>query len=509
MARVIGTETEYGISTPSHPELSPIITSTHAVVAYAAMYTKARSRWDFTEEHPLRDLRGYDLKRYATVPVVDPNALGIANVITSAGARFYVDHAHPEYSSPECPDAWTAMVYDAAGDVVLNQASHATQSFTAEGASVLAGHEPCPPLKLYKNNVDGKGASYGSHENYQYSRSTEFDVLAENLIPYFVARIVVIGAGRVGIGPGGKGVGFQISQRADYIDQRISLETTLNRGIINTRDEPHADPDTWGRLHVIVGDANMSHTSNLLKLGMTSLVLDAIEEGVDFTDLSLDHPVAALKTFSHDPSLTASVELKDGRKLTALEILAEYRQRVMAKTATDDKVLAAWDEVIALLSTDPLSAAHLLDWVAKYKLIKGFVDRGISWHDSKLALIDLQYSDIDPDKSLYHALVRKGQMRTLVSAEEISKAATTPPVNSRAQARGLVTDKFGENVVAVNWQTVSLNTSADGAAAKSDSELVHFDIDELAAHCDVLADAKDVSDLLLKLSDAGVTSHRR
>lgn len=480
MARFLGTETEYGISTPEWPELSPIITSTHAVVAYAAMFTKARSRWDFTEEHPLRDMRGFDLKRYQTAPVVDPNAIGVANVVTPAGARFYVDHAHPEYSSPECSNAWDAMVYDAAGDKVLLDAAAAVAALTAQGKSVLANNEPCPPLKLYKNNVDGKGASYGSHENYQYSRDTNFEVLAQALIPFFVSRIVVTGAGRVGVEQDGSEPGFQISQRADYMEQEVTLETTLNRGIINTRDEPHADAEQWGRLHVIVGDANMSQTSNLLKLGMTSMVLDAIEQGVDFSDLKLVSPVEEIKHVSRDLSLTHKLRLVDGREFTALELLAIYRERVKAQAGTDEKVLQAWDEVVALLGDDPLSAAHLLDWVAKYRLIKGFLDRGVALDNPKLALIDLQYTDIDPAKSLYHALVRKGQMRTLVSQDVIDAAATAPPEDSRAYFRGRVTEKFGEDILATNWQMISVREHQVTKGVDTTAHLAHIRFDDVA-----------------------------
>ncbi|STC78085.1 Proteasome accessory factor PafA2 [Corynebacterium minutissimum] len=472
--RVIGTETEYGIATPSNPALSPIVTSTHAVVAYAALHTGARSRWDFREEHPLRDSRGFDLKRYHTVPVVDPNALGVANVVTANGARFYVDHAHPEYSSPECTNAWDAMLYDAAGDLILRRAADAVNELTAQGTSVLAHHDPCPPLKFYKNNVDGKGASYGSHENYQYSRSTDFEDIAQGLIPFFVTRQVVTGAGRVGLGPDGEEPGFQISQRADYIETEISLETTLNRGIINTRDEPHAVAEEFGRLHVIIGDANMSQTSNLLKLGMTSLVLDAIEDGVDFSDLRLADPVAEVQRVSRDLTLSHELVLHDGRRLTALDILSVYRERVTATSAADEKVLAAWDEVVALLADDPLKAANLLDWVAKYRLIKGYLDRGVAPEDPKLALIDLQYTDIDPAKSLHHALVRKGQMRTLVSEEELIHAAENPPSDTRAYLRGRATQKFGEDVLAASWQSLTFRV---GESSGPESGAAHVPLD--------------------------------
>ena len=513
MARFLGTETEYGISTPEWPELSPIITSTHAVVAYAAMFTTARSRWDFTEEHPLRDMRGFDLKRYQTAPVVDPNAIGVANVVTASGARFYVDHAHPEYSSPECSNAWDAMVYDAAGDKVLLDAAAAVAALTEQGRSVLANNEPCPRLKLYKNNVDGKGASYGSHENYQYSRDTDFDVLAQALMPFFVSRIVVTGAGRVGLEQDGSEAGFQISQRADYIEQEITLETTLNRGIINTRDEPHADADKWGRLHVIVGDANMSQTSNLLKLGMSSLVLDAIEAGVDFSDLKLIAPVKEIRQVSRDLQLSHKLKLEDGRELTALEILAIYRERVTAETEVEEKVLSAWDEVVALLADNPMSAAHLVDWVAKYRLIKGFVDRGIPWNNPKLALIDLQYTDIDPERSLYHALVRKGQMRTLIDQGVIDDAAGKPPVDSRAYFRGRVTEKFGQDVLATNWQMISIQEHQDSQGVSTTAHLAHIRFDDVADFNqekvgELIDSSSSVAELIKGLEMQGISVQR-
>lgn len=192
MGRILGTETEYGIATPSDPTLSPIITSTHVVVAFSQ---GQGARWDFSSEHPLRDSRGFDLKRYSFAPVVDPNALGVANVVLENGGRFYVDHAHPEYSSPETTSARQAMVYDVAGDVIVREAVAQVAAFSARNHSILAHHEPCPALKIYKNNVDGKGASYGSHENYLYDRATDFHRMAQSLIPFFVTRQVLIGAG--------------------------------------------------------------------------------------------------------------------------------------------------------------------------------------------------------------------------------------------------------------------------------------------------------------------------
>ena len=507
MDRFIGAETEYGISTPSNPVLSPIVTSTHTVVAYsiARGFGEHRVRWDYELETPLRDIRGFDLRRYHQAPVVDPFSMGVANVFVSNGARFYVDHAHPEYSSPEVNNAWDAMVYDAAGDHILMQAVSDVASFSSQDHSVLGGHPPCPPLKIYKNNVDGKGASYGAHENYRYARDLDFDVLAQALIPFFVCRQVIIGAGRVGLGQHGDKPGFQISQRADYIEQEISLETTLNRGIINTRDEPHTNADNWGRLHVIIGDANMSHSSNFLKFGMTALVLDAIEAGVDFSDLRLAHAVAEVSRVSHDLTLSHKLELVDGRRLSALEVLGVYRDRVAkyATTAKERELLELWDEVMQLLATDPLSTSHILDWTAKLALIRSFETRGLSIDNPKMQLIDLQYSDIDPARSLYHALVNKGRMRTLVSQETLAQAAATPPTNSRAFFRGQMMEKFGEAVLAANWESLIVQASHEDPIRIATTELDGLTQEVIG---ELLDKASTIDEVIAGLERAGVTS---
>lgn len=464
MTTFIGTETEYGIATPSDPALSPIVSSTHAVVAYASTTDQSRARWDFAQESPLKDQRGFDLRRYHTVPVIDPRAIGVANVVVDNGARFYVDHAHPEYSSPETSNALDAVLYDAAGDVILREAVAAVREHTEAGHSILQGHDPCPDVKIYKNNVDGKGASYGSHENYLYSRDVGFEELAAALTPFFVARQVLCGAGRVGLGQESEEVTgvdpetgeerpwFQISQRADYIETTMSLETTLNRGIINTRDESHTSAG-FARLHVINGDATLSHTSTLLKVGTTALVIDAISRGVDFSDLQLAHPVAAFHTVSRDLTVSTPYQLVDGRSLTAIGLLREYAARVEASTAAESQVMDTWTTVMDLLERDPLSTSHLIDWTAKLALCRGFVARGVSWTDPKLQAIDIQYSDIDPRHSLYHALVRKGRMTTLFTDQEIARAAHTPPTDTRAYFRGLLMHNYGHYVTRVNWDT--------------------------------------------------------
>src|ERR1700729_831514 len=310
--RVMGIETEYGISVPGQPGANAMVSSSQVVNAYqAATSARARrARWDFEEENPLRDARGFDLAREtADATQLTDEDLGLANVILTNGARLYVDHAHPEYSAPECTNPLSVVIWDKAGERIMAAAP-------APAATVPGSH----PIHLYKNNTDNKGVSYGTHENYLMRRSTPFADIVKNLTPFFVTRQVFTGAGRVGIGADGRGTGFQLSQRADFFEVEVGLETTLKRPIINTRDEPHADPEKYRRLHVIIGDANMSEGSTYLKLGSTALGLSMIEDRFLGADLAIDGPVAELRAVSHDPTCKHLVPMRDGRKLTAVQI---------------------------------------------------------------------------------------------------------------------------------------------------------------------------------------------
>src|SRR4051794_7321028 len=321
----MGTETEYGISVPGQPSANAMVASSQIVNAYqpSSAARDRRTRWDFEEESPLRDARGFDLSREAST---DPGSaladddLGLANVILTNGARLYVDHAHPEYSCPEVTNPRDVVIWDKAGERVM-----------AEASRRVAQIPTTAPIHLYKNNTDNKGASYGCHENYLMARSTPFADIVRHLTPFFVSRQVVCGAGRVGIGADGRGHGFQVSQRADYFEVEVGLETTLKRPIINTRDEPHADPEKYRRLHVIIGDANLSEISTYLKVGTTALVLSMIEDRFLSTDngsdLAIDGPVGALRAISHDASLKHQVTLRDGRRMTALQVQMEYLEQ--------------------------------------------------------------------------------------------------------------------------------------------------------------------------------------
>ncbi len=459
--RVMGIETEYGVSVPGQPASGAMVASSQVVNGWASGMADGpprarRTRWDFEEENPLRDARGFEVGTSDHTAGEPDDELGLANVILTNGARLYVDHAHPEYSAPEVTTARDAVLWDKAGERIMARA--------AKRALLVPG---TAPILLYKNNTDNKGASYGTHENYLMARRTPFAEIVRHLTPFFVSRQVVTGAGRVGIGQDGRTDGFQLTQRADFFEVEVGLETTLKRPIINTRDEPHADPDKYRRLHVIIGDANLSEVSTYLKVGTTALVLAMIEDGwltQNGIDLSVDGPVTALRAVSHDVSLTHRVTLRDGRSMTALQLQLEYleqaRKHVEDRLGTDAEpetldVLARWESVLDRLATDPMSLSRELDWVAKLSLLEGFRDReGLDWSAPKLHLVDLQYCDVRAEKGLYNRLVARGAMERIVTEDEVQAAIAHPPTDTRAYFRGECLSRYPSEVAAASWDSV-------------------------------------------------------
>ncbi len=452
--RVMGTEIEYGITVVGQPTVNPMLASSWVVNAWASHEQRSRrAAWDFEEETPLRDARGFDLSRdVADRSLLTDEETGLANVILTNGARLYVDHAHPEYSTPEVLRPRDVVRWEKAGDRLMAHAARLAAD--AAGATVL----------LHKNNTDNKGVSYGAHENYLMARSTPFARIVDQLTGFFVTRQVFAGSGRVGRGVAGQHEGFQISQRADFFEVPVGLETTMKRPIINTRDEPHADPERFRRLHVIIGDANLSEVAILLKTGTTALVLDMIEAGTLGVDLVPAEPIRALHAVSHDPGLRTTVELRDGRHLTALQIQSEYLaaavRHVEERQGHDvdpdtAEVLQRWESVLDRLGRDPASCAGEVDWIAKQHLVEQYRSRdGLGWTDPKLQLVDLQYADLRPEKSLHARLVAAGRSERLVTDDEVAAAVTEPPTDTRAYFRGRCLSRYPDAVAQASWDSV-------------------------------------------------------
>jgi proteasome accessory factor A len=454
--RIMGIETEYGVSVPGHPHVNAMLTSSQVVTAYAASVVRgSRARWDYDEEHPLRDARGFDMTRAEADPSqLTDEDMGLANLILTNGGRLYVDHAHPEYSSPEVSNPRDGVLWDKAGERIMARA--------VELVRLLPNAQP---VNLYKNNTDNKGASYGTHENYLMSRRTPFAEVVKHLTPFFVTRQVVTGAGRVGLGQDGRTHGFQISQRADFFEVEVGLETTLKRPIINTRDEPHADPEKYRRLHVIVGDANLAEVSTYLKLGTTALVLAMLEDGfLADLDLVLDDPVREMHQVSHDPALRHLVTLRSGRRMTAVQVQLEFldqaRKHVEDRLGSDvdaqtADVLARWESVLSRLETDPMSLSTELDWVAKLQVLEGYRRRdGVDWDDARLHLVDLQYSDVRPDKGLAQRMQARGSLVRITTDAEVEAAVVDAPHDTRAWFRGECMRRYAEHVAAASWDSV-------------------------------------------------------
>jgi proteasome accessory factor A len=441
--KVLGTETEYGIVVRGDPGFNPAVASSLVVNSYPGERVKVQ--WSYEEESPGRDARGFGHDTYG---LIDPEG-AVVNSVLANGARLYVDHAHPEYSSPESYDPLEAALYDKAGEVVMHRA--------AEAATESAGRQ----VSLYKNNSDGKGNSYGAHENYLLSRETPFGDVIRYAMTFMVTRQIFTGAGKVGKENDRADVDFQITQRADFFEEEVGLETTLKRPIINTRDEPHGDPSAYRRLHVIIGDATLSEYQTFLKMGSTALMLAALEDGAIPDPLDLFDPVEACWQVSHDLALGKPIELDGGGTATALELQGRYLEwlsKYVEKEMDDpvwDQVIAEWERTLQRLETDPDSLADTLDWVAKKRLLEGYVERdGLQWTNNKLRALDLQYHDVDPTRGLYSRLAARGSMRRLFTDEQIADAATNPPQRTRAYFRGRCVSEFAGSLVAANWDSL-------------------------------------------------------
>jgi len=378
------------------------------------------------------------------------------DVFLENGARFYQDiGCHPEYATPECDDVIDLVVHDKAGERIVAQLAYsAERRMKNDGIN--------GKISVFKNNTDTPGNTFGCHENYLMDRRITFRQLASKLIPFFVTRQIFSGAGK--IKPEEHG-GYAISQRAQHIREEISIATTTARGIINTRDEPHADREKYRRLHVIVGDSNMSEFTNFLKVATTNIVLRMIEDGFIQQRFNLRNAVRAIQQISDDISCTRKIELENGKWLSAVELQQEYLEiakRYLEQTDSDfitDQTMMHWEYVLKCLSTDPMRLDQELDWVIKKKLIDKYASsRNLAWNSAKIAMLDLQYHNIRTDQGLYYKLERDGLVRRMTEEKNIEHAMRYPPETTRAKFRGRFVQLCNEKKIAcgVNWSYIQL-----------------------------------------------------
>ena len=385
-----------------------------------------------------------------------------SNVFLRNGARLYLDvGSHPEYATPECDNVVDLVIHDKAGERTLEGLLvDAERRLREEG---IAGD-----IYLFKNNTDSAGNSYGCHENYLVGRQGEFSKLADVLIPFLVTRQIICGAGKVLATP--RGAVFCVSQRAEHIWEGVSSATTRSRPIINTRDEPHADAERFRRLHVIVGDSNMSETSTLLKVGSAALVLEMIEAGVPFRDFSLDNPIRAIREVSHDVTGRRPVRLAGGRQAGALDIQREYYGRAVEYVRTRasnpqlEQVIDLWGRQLDAVETQDFAKVDTeIDWVIKRKLFQRYQDRyDMELSDPKIAQLDLAYHDIKRGRGVFDLLQRKGLAARVTTDEEVDEAVDTPPQTTRAKLRGefISAAQAAGRDFTVDWVHLKLNDQA-------------------------------------------------
>ena len=383
-----------------------------------------------------------------------------SNAFLCNGARFYQDTGcHPEYSTPECDHLRDLVIHDKAGERLLEAClPMAEKRLREEG---LIGE-----IYIFKNNTDSMGNTYGCHENYLMRRDLDFWKITEQLIPFFVTRQIFAGAGKV-LKVSGR-THFFLSQRAQHIHEKTSSSTTSSRSIINTRDEPHADAEKYRRLHIIVGDSNMSELATYLKVGTTAVVLSMIEEGFTVKGMELEDPVKAIRDISRDPTLKKRVRLEDGREWTALEIQMTYWERAQVYLAalgssadeTTRDLIEYWGDVLHKLATNPMELAQELDWVIKKNVMESYIARkNCGWDDPRIALMDLQYHDVKRNRGLYYLLERQDVVERLATEEEIQRAMTVPPQSTRAKVRGdfIKFAKEKNRSYTVDWTYLKLN----------------------------------------------------
>jgi proteasome accessory factor A len=463
---LFGLETEFGIARGQNADLDVVAES--IALVRSATEPGVLMRWDYGEENPHRDARGFevaelrqdhdeagyldaDSRRELTFTEIK------SDLVLTNGARFYNDHAHPEYCTPECTRFSDLVLHDRAGERIVMACAAARSRETGE------------TVRIYKNNTDFAGHSYGCHENYLVPRDLPWNSLANAVLAFLVTRQIFAGAGKFGFEEENRlvGPGFQISQRSDFFSELQSVDTMQCRPLINTRDEPHADPARWRRFHVILGDANLSPFATWLKTGSTALVLEAILREPRRPWPRLASPLAAVRSISRDPRWRWELDLAASgprpRPATAIDVQAAYLAAVRERcdlSHPERRALAdAWGQVLDDLATDPARCANRLDWVAKHQLIRNFQNaEGIADNDPWLRSLDLEYHRLDPEAGLYFGLEQSGAFLGVPPDPDVEAAIHTPPDNTRAAIRGACIRRFRPAILAAQWDHVTLQT---------------------------------------------------
>ena len=498
MKRVFGIETEYGITVDGIDDLDVVKESIEIVRSYTEH--GASMKWDYNLEDPHQDARGFraeellqdtDEAAYYELDRARPMSFQEikSDLVLSNGARFYNDHAHPEYSTPECTTLREIVAQDKAGERILAECARRRNAHLPEGCEA----------RLYKNNTDFVGHSYGCHDNFLMRRDVPWDRLVRDVVPFLVTRQIVAGSGKMGIegedAAGLPGV-YQISQRSDFFAVLCSIDTMNHRPIVNTRDEPHADAGRWRRFHVIAGDANMCQWATALKMGTTALVLEVIEKG-KAPQIEIANPIEAAKQISRDPGCKWIVELIDGRRISAIDIQRLYLSAAQDCCDRSDAdtawVLREWESVLDDLATDYWKCRDRLDWVAKKFLLQTFQEaEKIEWSDPWLQSIDLEYHNVSLEHGLYYELVRTRQMRRLVEEDDIRVAIFQPPGTTRAFFRGRAVARFNRELESIQWDEIVFRDNGKELSVKLDQPAHDERLDRLNT---AIREAKSFADL--------------
>lgn len=467
MERLVGLETEYGITIDGVEKLDVVEESMQLIRCY--QQGDFVPLWDYQLENPRKDVRGFEVDellndtdekvhlqqdRKRKIPFKELKS----DLVIYNGARFYNDHTHPEYSTGECRSLFELIAQDRAGERIVDICARRRTEMLASGT-----------VRIFKNNTDFEGHSYGCHENYLMDRSVPFDRIVRGLLPFFATRQIYAGAGKVGEERGRREPIFQISQRSEFFEVIASVDTMHKRPLVNTRDEPHADSARFRRLHVIVGDANLSETITGLKVGATSLVVDLIEQD-RLPDIQLRDPIAALRSVARDPTHQWLVEVAGhpNRLVPAVEIQRDYlklaEDAFKGRDAETDWVLRCWADLLDGLERDPMSLVGVCDWVTKKWVIDNFCEaENLSWGNPRdfswLQSQDLEYHNVDRDVGLYSLLEQQGVMRRVVDDGAIAAAMSAPPTDTRAYFRGGCLEKFGDRVTAINWDRIVFSSN--------------------------------------------------